>query len=147
MSHMGFMTMIVGLPIINVMITLINAKTIRRIIVFIRFLDTLLNNPDLLQMKLANIILKGRAHTGRFLISLENKGFIERIPSRNGHRLVMRSRVTNEGKKIHSKVTKEAQKLMLECSEDIPDEMVEILQKILKQIRNSMQIKFDVKFE
>lgn len=110
-------------------------------------LDTLLNNPDLLQMKLANIILKGRAHTGRFLISLENKGFVERIPSKNGQRLVMRSKVTNDGKKIHSKITKGVQKLAADCSKDLPDEMIENLQNTLKQIRTSLTEKFDVKFE
>lgn len=61
-------------------------------------IDTLLNNPDILQMELEKIILKGRAHTGRFLISLEDKGFVERIPSMNGNRLVIRSKVTDEEK-------------------------------------------------
>ena len=110
-------------------------------------LDTLLNNPDLLQMELAKIILKGRAHTGRFLMSLEDKGFVERIPSKNGHRLIMKSKVTNEGKKIHSKITKNIQELAKECSESLPDEMIENLQNILKQIRTSLTEKFDVKFE
>lgn len=99
-------------------------------------LDTLLNNPDLLQMKLANMILKGRAHTGRFLISLEEKRFVERIPSKNGQRLVMRSKVANEGKKIHSKITKEIQKLAQECSESLTDEMIENLQKNTKTNKN-----------
>ncbi len=110
-------------------------------------IDTLLNNPDLLQMKLAKMILKGRAHTGRFLMSLEDKGFVERIPSKNGKRLVIRSKVTDEGKKIHSKITKNIQELAKECSESLPDEMLANLQKNLKQIRASLQEKFDVKFE
>lgn len=110
-------------------------------------LDTLLNNPELLQMKLANMILKGRAHTGRFLMSLENKGFVERIPSKNGQRLVMRSKVTDEGKKIHSKITKGIQEFAVECSENLTDEMIDDLQKILNKIRTSLQEKFDVKFE
>ncbi len=110
-------------------------------------LDTLLNNPELLQMKLANMILKGRAHTGRFLMSLEDKGFVERIPSKNGSRLVMISKVTNEGKEIHKKVTQKIRQLGQECSESLPDEMLENLQKSLKQIRTSLQEKFDVKFE
>ena len=110
-------------------------------------LDTLLNNPEVLQMKLANMILKGRAHTGRFLMCLEAKGFVERIPSKNGQRLVMRSKVTDEGKKIHSKITKGIQQLAAECSENLTDEMIDDLQKILNKIRTSLTEKFDVKFE
>ncbi len=98
-------------------------------------------------MKLANMILKGRAHTGRFLMSLENKGYIERIPSKNGQRLVMISKVTKEGKKIHSKITKSIQQLASECSESLTDEMIDDLQKILNKIRTSLTEKFDVKFE
>lgn len=41
-------------------------------------LDTLTARSGLSQADLARLILKGKAHTGRFLISLEEKGFIER---------------------------------------------------------------------
>ena len=110
-------------------------------------LDTLLNNSELLQMKLANMILKGRAHTGRFLMALEDKGFVERIPSKNGQRLVMISKVTNKGKKIHETITKHIQQFAQDCSESLSDEMIEDLQKILKQIRVSLKEKFEVKFD
>lgn len=109
-------------------------------------MDTLLNNPEVLQLKLANMILKGRAHTGRFLIALEEKGYVERIPSKNGKRLVMISKVTSEGKKLHKEITKNIRLLAQQCSECVTDEMVDDLQKILKTIRTSLQEKFDVKF-
>jgi len=109
-------------------------------------IDTLLDNPEILQLKLANMILKGRAHTGRFLIALEEKGYVERIPSKSGKRLVMISKVTDDGKKIHKEITKGIRQLAKECSECVTDDMIDDLQKILKTIRTSLQEKFEIKF-
>ena len=41
-------------------------------------IDTLIACPGLSQADLARLILKGKAHTGRFLMALEKKGLVER---------------------------------------------------------------------
>ena len=67
-------------------------------------LDTLTARSGLSQADLARLILKGKAHTGRFLISLEEKGFIERhIEEKNG-KLIKVSDVTPKGKKLYNDI-------------------------------------------
>ena len=40
-------------------------------------LDTIVARPGLSQADLARLVLKGKAHTGRFIMSLEEKGFVD----------------------------------------------------------------------
>lgn len=110
-------------------------------------MDTLINNPDIPQLKLSKLILKGRAHTGRFLIALEKKGFVDRIPSKNGQRLVMKSAVTEKGKQVHKIIEKRINELVDECSVDLNDEVIDKLQNILKKIKTLTAQKYNVKFD
>ena len=110
-------------------------------------LDTLLENPGILQLKLAKLILKGRAHTGRFLMGLEEKGYIKRIPSKKGERLVMKSEVTEKGKLLHNEIANKIKILKENCSNLVPQDTEEKLQAILKTIREAITKQFDIKFE
>lgn len=109
-------------------------------------MDTLINNPDISQLKLSKLILKGRAHTGRFLAALEKKGFVDRIPAKNGQRLVMKSIVTTEGFNIHQTIAQSLHELVSECSIDLNEETINKLQGILKQIKTITAEKYNVKF-
>lgn len=59
-------------------------------------LDTIIARPNLSQADLARLILKGKAHTGRFLMSLEEKGLIERHVEERGGKLIKVSGVTEK---------------------------------------------------
>ena len=109
-------------------------------------MDTLINNPDISQLKLSKLILKGRAHTGRFLMGLEKKGFVDRIPSKNGQRLVMKSIVTNEGINVHSIIAGKLHELVADCSNELNDEVINKLQGILKKIKKITAEKYNIKF-
>ena len=63
-------------------------------------LDTLSINDGISQIDLAKLILKGRAHTGRFLMSLEEKGLVVRSPSKKGKRLIMQNSLTAKGRLV-----------------------------------------------
>lgn len=110
-------------------------------------MDTLINNPDISQLKLSKLILKGRAHTGRFLIALEKKGFVDRIPSKNGERLVMKSVVTEKGKQVHKTIENQLHELVDECSVALNDEIIDNLQNILKKIKTFTAEKYNIKFD
>ena len=99
-------------------------------------LDTLTARSGLSQADLARLILKGKAHTGRFLISLEEKGFIERhIEEKNG-KLIKVSDVTPKGKKLYNDIV-ERFKPAVEKFNKIACTPENLLYKALKQKYNS----------
>ena len=67
-------------------------------------LDTLDCNQNLSQIELANAILKGKAHTGKFLDSLEEKGLITRLYDTKKSRMVKIPVMTELGKKTYDEI-------------------------------------------
>lgn len=61
-------------------------------------LDTLIAKSGLSQADLARLILKGKAHTGRFLMALEDKGIIERHVEERDGKLIKVATVTKKDK-------------------------------------------------
>ena len=110
-------------------------------------LDTIIAKPDLSQADLARIILKGKAHTGRFLMSLENKGFIERkVLERNG-KLIKMSVVTDKGRKFYENIVKDfrpqATKFVQIMSDDEISSIINNLQKLRQAIEKCSNIVFE----
>src|SRR5574344_1773760 len=67
-------------------------------------LDEIFHEPGILQIDLAKKILKGRAYTGKFLIVLENKGFIERKTAIKGKKqIVIPNYITPKGQEVLKK--------------------------------------------
>ena len=65
-------------------------------------LDTIIARPGLSQADLARLVLKGKAHTGRFIMSLEEKGFVERHVKERDGKLIKIAVVTESGKNLFS---------------------------------------------
>ncbi|MDD3237116.1 MAG: MarR family transcriptional regulator [Candidatus Gastranaerophilales bacterium] len=109
-------------------------------------LDEILHTPGILQIELAKRILKGRAYTGKFLIALEEKGYIERRTAIKGKRqVVMPNYITEEGIKVH----KIAVQTVKDFDADILGATREDLQPImffLKTLKNNIEEKYRVKF-
>ena len=110
-------------------------------------LDTLSTNEGISQIDLAKLILKGRAHTGRFLMSLEKKGLVKRTPSKKGKRLIMKNVVTAEGKKVLEN-TGEAIELHIEEMnlKDNLDKAKKLIE-LLHSVRKDISERFDIKFQ
>ena len=109
-------------------------------------LDCLYMNPDIIQMQLAKMILKGRAHTGKFLKSLEEKGFITRTPAQRGATIVMKLKISAKGLELYNSINCEIIAYIKKTS-IIPqtkiDEIVNMLQAIRKDATNRFEIKFE----
>lgn len=72
-------------------------------------LDTIIAKPGLSQADLARLILKGKAHTGRFLMSLEDKGFIERHVEERDGKLIKVAKVTPKGNQLYEQIFNDIQ--------------------------------------
>jgi len=70
-------------------------------------MDTIDCNKNLSQIELAQTILKGKAHTGKFLDTLEEKGYITRIYDTKNSRMVKIPVMTDLGQEIYTKMRRQ----------------------------------------
>lgn len=110
-------------------------------------LDTLIARPDLSQADLARLILKGKAHTGRFLMSLEEKGFIERhIEEKNG-KLIKVSTVTPKGKNLYDNIIKRFKPAVEKFDSIISREESKMIIQNLRNFREAIEKARNIVFE
>lgn len=110
-------------------------------------LDTIIARPNLSQADLARLILKGKAHTGRFLMSLEDKGFIERHVEERDGKLIKVSSVTTEGLALYNDIVK-SMKPSIKMFESVisENEVMNIISN-LKKFRAAIDKVWDIAFE
>ena len=109
-------------------------------------LDCLYINPDIIQIELAKMILKGRAHTGKFLRSLEDKKLIVRAPATHGSKIIMQITITESGLELYKKINKAMDEYIKNASSVLNIKINEVMQA-LKTIREDAITKFDIKFD
>lgn len=96
-------------------------------------LDTLDCNKNFSQIELANATLKGKAHTGKFLDSLEEKGLITRLYDTKNSRMVKIPVMTDLGKKTYNEIKSSIKQQFDRIHETIPkDEIQEVKEKLRK---------------
>lgn len=110
-------------------------------------LDTLSINDGISQIDLAKLILKGRAHTGRFLMSLEEKGLVVRSPSKKGKRLIMQNSVTAKGRLVLQKVSDFIEQYINDMNLQDKQENAAKLIQLLRVVRSDLLERFDIKFQ
>ncbi len=108
-------------------------------------LDCLYMNPGIIQIELAKLIMKGRAHTGKFLKSLEQKGFIARTPKDQGSKIIMESTITPQGLEIYKKINTALDRHISTTSTYSSIDVQGVI-KILRLIRDDAKEKFNIKF-
>lgn len=110
-------------------------------------LDTLIVYPGILQIDLARLILKGRAHTGRFLVSLETKGLVKRTPILKGRRAVISNTITDDGLKLHKKIADAIKNHMnsydRKLTDDMEKQLIQMLHTFKKDVLSNCSIKFE----
>ena len=110
-------------------------------------IDTLIACPGLSQADLARLILKGKAHTGRFLMALEEKGLVERhIEERDG-KLIKVSDVTPKGHALYEKVIAKFEPAVAEFDKVIPEEECRKIIEKLRELRTSIEKVSKIVFE
>lgn len=110
-------------------------------------LDEIFHSPGILQIDLAKNILKGRAYTGKFLVALEERGFIERKKAIKGKRqVVMPNFITAKGMKIHKSAVKFV-KDYVDCVPAIKGMDIEKMINFLKILKSDVEKRYSVKFK
>jgi DNA-binding MarR family transcriptional regulator len=98
-------------------------------------LDTIDGSPEICQMDLAKLILKGRSYTSRLLISLEENGFLERKVETKGKRLIRKLYLTQKGKQTVSENQIKLKKVFTEVLKDFSDEDYKQTRKGLEKMK------------
>ena len=109
-------------------------------------LDSIYMNPEIIQIQIAKIILKGRGHTGKLLKSLEEKNIITRNPIMKNSKVVIEIKISDYGIKTYKAIDKKVTEFVKTISPEIESKIKEIIQ-LMKHIRNDAIDKFNIKFE
>lgn len=67
-------------------------------------MDTIVRSPEISQIELARLLLKGRAHITQMLNSLEEKGLIKRVNETKNGRQVRMTSLTDNGTMIYNAI-------------------------------------------
>lgn len=67
-------------------------------------MDTIVRSPEISQIELARLLLKGRAHITQMLNSLEDKGLIKRVNETKNGRQVRMTSLTDNGTMIYNSI-------------------------------------------
>ena len=103
--------------------------------------------PDIIQIELAKLILKGRAHTGKFLRTLENKKLIERTPAKSGSKIIMKISITPKGHSVYKTVSESLDKHVSESVSKFEAEKIKEIITLLQSMRRATVEKFNIKFD
>jgi len=110
-------------------------------------LDTIIARPDQSQADLARMILKGKAHTGRFLMSLEEKGLVERRICERDGKLIKVSIVTAKGKKLYDKTVENFRPAIEKFEKIMSEEDIHAVVSRLRNLREAIEKVSNIVFE
>ena len=98
-------------------------------------LDIIYLNPGICRRDLAKKLLKDRAGTGRVLLQLEAKGFVERFVDTKGNRLVRKMKLTESGKDMLKLATDKIEPYVRKIKEAFSEEDKNQLKNLLDKLR------------
>ncbi len=110
-------------------------------------LYALSQDPDISQSELAKLLFKGKAHVGKILNDMEERGIIKRYADTRNNLIVKRNEITPLGLEIFEKGNCKADKIKeLFLEEFTQDEIITFI-KFLKKYRKVLRSIVDVKLK
>lgn len=103
--------------------------------------------PDISQSELASLLFKGKAHVGKILNDMENRGLIVRIADTRNNIIIKRNEITPKGQKIFSRGHKEFEKIKTAMMREFSEEEKQQFITFLKKYRNGLSSIVDVKLK
>lgn len=103
--------------------------------------------PDISQSELASLLFKGKAHVGKILNDMENRGLIVRIADTRNNIIIKRNEITPKGQKIFSRGHKEFEKIKTAMMREFSEEEKQQFITFLKKYRNALSSIVDVKLK
>ena len=108
-------------------------------------MDTIVRTPEISQIELARLLLKGRAHITQMLNSLEEKGLIKRVNETKNGRQVRMTSLTDNGTMIYNSICDVLDKNfenMTKFFDGKEEELISYLEEIKEIITEGEKITF-----
>ena len=110
-------------------------------------LDTIVARPGLSQADLARLVLKGKAHTGRFIMSLEDKGLVERHVEERDGKLIKVAVITEKGQELYQDVLQTMRPAIEHFESVVPEKDIKKMVKELREFRKRIEEVNKIVFE
>lgn len=110
-------------------------------------LDTIVARPGLSQADLARLVLKGKAHTGRFIMSLEDKGLVERHVEERDGKLIKVAVITEKGQELYQDVLQKMRPAIEHFESVVPEKDIKKIVKELREFRKRIEEVNKIVFE
>ena len=111
-----------------------------------KILSHILQNPELSQSDISKLVYKGKAHVGKILNEMEQKGYIKRVLSTNHNIMVKHTELTEFGEKLYKNTDEKYRKIALRTlksfSIDEINELTRLLDKLREKILENNKIYF-----
>lgn len=104
-------------------------------------------NPDISQSELARLMFKGKAHVGKILNDMEERGLVKRVADTRENIIIKRNEITPKGKEILKKGLVEINKIKKEVEKEFTKEDLEQFKDYLKRYRKVLRTFVDVKLK
>lgn len=111
-----------------------------------KILSHILKNPDASQSDIAKLVYKGKAHVGKILNEMENKGYITRDLTTRNNMMVKCTVVTEKGKELYFETDKAFKKLSDEIFSAFSDEESQYFVFLLDKLKNKILEKNEINF-
>lgn len=103
-----------------------------------KILSHILQNPKLSQSDIAKLVYKGKAHVGKILNAMEQKGYIKRVLSSNHNIMVKHTELTEFGKKLYKNTDEKYREIALKTLKTFSVEEINELTRLLDKLKEKM---------
>lgn len=108
-----------------------------------KILSHILQNPKLSQSDIAKLVYKGKAHVGKILNVMEQKGYIKRVLSTNHNIMVKHTELTEFGKKLYKNTDEKYREIALKTfSVEEINELSRLLDELKEKMLENNKINF-----
>jgi len=111
-----------------------------------KILSHIMYNPDLSQSDLAKLVYKGKAHVGKILSAMEEKGYITRSITCHNNMMVKHTSLTVYGKNIYNETDEAFRQLGLTVMEVFTDDEVDNFVYLLEKFKNRLLENNEINF-
>ena len=104
-------------------------------------------NPDISQSELARLMFKGKAHIGKILNDMEERGLVKRIADTRDNIIIKRNEITQDGMEILKKGYEAIDKVKKAVDNEFSKEDIEQFKDYLRRYRKVLRTFVDVKLK
>lgn len=104
-------------------------------------------NSNISQSELAKILFKGKAHVGKILNDMEERGLIKRIADTRDNMIIKKNEITPKGEEVFTKGNIQFSRVKNKIIEEYTIEEIQQFIKYLKKYREILSTFVDVKLK